>query len=192
MKVYQEITLLPSVDIELYFLWEKVFQQIHLALVEIQDENHQVSVGIAFPGYSCKPFALGTQLRLFAPEESHLQQLEASKWLNRLSDYVHITGIRSVGNVQGHVRYKRQQPKSSVERLARRKAQRENIPLEQALDALKAFQEQQVKTPYIHIKSHSSNHRFRLFINQETAQQACEGRFNTYGLSLAQATVPHF
>ncbi|MCO4790206.1 type I-F CRISPR-associated endoribonuclease Cas6/Csy4, partial [Vibrio cholerae] len=34
MNYYQEITLLPDADIALGFLWQNVFQQVHIALVE--------------------------------------------------------------------------------------------------------------------------------------------------------------
>jgi len=38
MKWYIDLTLLPESEIPIYFLWEKVYQQLHLALVE-QQEN---------------------------------------------------------------------------------------------------------------------------------------------------------
>ena len=44
MKHYIDITLLPSDDIGVHFLWSKVMMQVHLALVEIQDSNKQVPV----------------------------------------------------------------------------------------------------------------------------------------------------
>ena len=53
MKNYIEITLLPSAEITLSFLWEKLYQQLHLALVEIQDSDKSVSVGVSFPKYRC-------------------------------------------------------------------------------------------------------------------------------------------
>lgn len=34
MKNYIELTLNPDLETPLYYLWEKLFQQIHLALVE--------------------------------------------------------------------------------------------------------------------------------------------------------------
>ncbi|WP_370059982.1 type I-F CRISPR-associated endoribonuclease Cas6/Csy4, partial [Neptunomonas phycophila] len=36
MKHYIDITLLPSDDIDIHFLWTKVMMQIHLAFVEMQ------------------------------------------------------------------------------------------------------------------------------------------------------------
>ncbi|MBE0472372.1 MAG: type I-F CRISPR-associated endoribonuclease Cas6/Csy4, partial [Methyloprofundus sp.] len=37
MKHYIELTLLPNTDINAFTLWSKVYQQIHLGLVEMQD-----------------------------------------------------------------------------------------------------------------------------------------------------------
>ena len=44
MTVYLEITLLPDVDISLNFLLQKVYQQLHLKLVDMQRENSLLSV----------------------------------------------------------------------------------------------------------------------------------------------------
>ena len=68
MKYYQEISLLPNVDIGLYFLWQKVFQQIHLALVENKGTEKAGEVGVAFPEYNANKFSLGTKLRLLAED----------------------------------------------------------------------------------------------------------------------------
>ena len=67
MKCYLNITLRPNADIVLYFLWEKLYQQLHLALVESQDVDEKVSVGVAFPGYNSEKNQLGSQIRIFAP-----------------------------------------------------------------------------------------------------------------------------
>ena len=48
MKNYIEMTLLPDADITLNFLWEKLYQQLHLALVEIQDSDKTVPVWSLF------------------------------------------------------------------------------------------------------------------------------------------------
>lgn len=192
MKVYQEITLLPNADIVSNFLLEKVFQQIHLALVEIQDANGKVPVGIAFPEYDIENNLLGNKLRLFATEESSLEKLDIKKWLQKLLDYVHITTLRPVPErVNTYVIYKRQQPKSNVERIARRKSKREIITMEEALDALKNYKEEKVKTPFININSKSSNRRFRLFIIKDKASQTKNTLFTCYGLG-QESSVPDF
>ena len=142
MKYYQDVTLIPGPEIPLYFIWEKLYQQLHLALVEIQDENGKVPVGAGFPGYEQEPPTLGNKLRLFAPSRSDLEALNAEKWLSRLADYVHLTGIRPVPeNISRIASFKRVQPKSNNARLARRKAKREGISMDEALATLKKRQE---------------------------------------------------
>ena len=49
-----------------------------------------------------------------------LEKLDLKKWLDRLTDYVHITSIREVPeNIKGYAIYKRKQVKTNAERLAR-------------------------------------------------------------------------
>ncbi len=59
MKHYIDIILLPDPEIPLYFLWEKVYQQLHLALVEIKEPDNKVKVGVAFPQYDEQQHQLG-------------------------------------------------------------------------------------------------------------------------------------
>ena len=46
MNYYQELSLLPQEEIPINFLWSKVFQQIHLGLVEMQDDQLRVPIGV--------------------------------------------------------------------------------------------------------------------------------------------------
>lgn len=192
MNVYIEITLLPSADIGLYFLWEKVFQQIHLGLVEMQTSNGKVPIGISFPEYSTEKNQLGSKLRLFAEDETVLEALNAPKCLKRFTDYVHLPRIRQVPDkISTYGYYKRLQPKSSKERLARRKAKREGIEVTQALKILEGYNEQHVKNPFINMNSQSSEQRFKLFILKQEATDFINEGFSTYGLSQS-STVPEF
>jgi CRISPR-associated endonuclease Csy4 len=192
MKHYIELSLLHSVEIPLYFLWEKVYQQVHLAFVEAQDNNEKVDIGAAFPDYDAKRFYLGNRLRLFAQDESKLKKLDINKWLSRFLDYVHISGVRGVpDDVLGHACFKRLQTKSSNERLARRKAKREKISYEEALSALRKREEETSNAPYIHVKSLSSDKCYRLMIDCVSHEQSVSGKFSTYGLS-STSTVPVF
>ena len=194
MKFYIEITLRPrpDEDIQIYFLWQKIYPQIHLGLVEIQDAQGNVSVAAAFPQYCEELNHLGCILRLFAEDKQTLESFNTAKWLNRLTDYVDIKQIQPVPeNITEFVCFKRQQAKSSNERLARRKAKREGIDYEQALAQLEGYDEQRVKTPFINIKSQSTGKQFRLFIEKCSSENAQEGQFSSYGLSKI-ATVPWF
>ena len=198
MRNYIEITLLPDVYITLNFLWEKVYQQLHLALVEIQDSDKTVRVGVAFPEYRCdtekNAYQLGSKVRLFSPIRETLEAVNINQWLLRLSNYVHISSIRNVpGKNQSYTIFKRSQPKNNNHKMAKRKAQREGISLEQALSYFKGRKEQYSLAPFVRIKSMSSNNQYRLIILQEKVNENHQkGIFSTYGLSKNGSTVPLF
>jgi len=192
MKFYIEITLLSNDEIPIYFLWQKLYPQIHLGLVEIQDAQGNVPVGVSFPQYNEALNLLGCRLRILAEDKQTLESFNVAKWLNRLTDYVDIKQIQSVPeNITEFAFFKRQQVKSSKERLARRKAKREGMDYDQALKQLNGYDEKRVKTPFININSQSSDKQFRLFIKKHSADKAQTGQFNSYGLSKT-ATVPWF
>lgn len=214
MKCYQEITLIPNVDINRHFLWSKTFQQIHLGLVEMQDDQKRVPIGLSFPEYKMgeKFGVLGSKLRLFAPDETTLIQFSAGKRLSCLSDYVHYTGIRSVpSTVKGYSVYQREQPKTGRERLARRYAKRHSLDFETAFNGkvelsakhdnatkcerrLMSYSEiphKTITTPFIRLKSLSSGNTFCLWIKKMEVENNVSGTFTTYGLS-SVASVPEF
>lgn len=194
MKHYIEITLLPNSNINLFNLWSKVFQQIHLGLVEMQDDQKRVPIGLSFPEYVVgeKYNVLGGKLRLFAQEESTLARFDASKWLARLSDYVHCTGIRSVpGKLNGYAIFQREQPKTSKERLARRYASRHGVDYNSALLRYSEMAHKFIPTPFIRLKSLSSDKTFCLWVKKTAVAESSSYTFSSYGLS-ASASVPEF
>ena len=192
MNYYIEITLIPSADIGIHFIMEKAFHQIHLGLVKMQTLAGTVPIGMSFPEYDSGKNLLGSKIRLFAATEIDLEKLDALKCLGSLTDYVHATGIRVVPeNVSSYANFSRQQPKSSNIRMARRKAKRESIEFEQALQILGEYKEQRVKTPFINMSSQSSEQRFRLFILRRDADELINDGFSCYGLS-SKSTVPAF
>ncbi len=195
MKHYVDITLLPSADITLYFLWEKVYQQVHLALVESQQthKNTCITIGVAFPEYAIEPLHLGKKLRLFAASADALADLNITQWLVRLQDYVHITSIRNVPTkIDGYAYFKRLQPKSNNERLARRKAKRNAMSKEEATAYFAKRKEVYTRAPFIRINSHSSSKRYRVFILRVDSKSLKAGKcFSSYGLSSTSA-VPIF
>ena len=193
MKHYLDITLLPDPETPLYFLWEKVYQQLHLALVEIKDPDNTVKIGVAFPHYDDKQHQLGCKLRLLAPNQQLLEQLNITQWLSRLSDYVHISSIKAVPeNIQTHVVFKRIQLKTNTARLAKRKAKREDINLQQALIYLQGHHEKTSRLPYIYVNSQRTKQRYRLLIAriEPSPTQITDG-FSCYGLS-STSPVPVF
>jgi len=214
MKVYQEIKLLESPEIPLHFLWEKVFQQIHLGLVEMKGDQGRVPIGLSFPEYVTgeKYSVLGGKLRLLAKDEATLSRFNATKWLSRLSDYVHCTSIRPVPEkVTGYAIYRREQPKTNKERLARRYAKRHNVDYETALNGpvvlsvkskenvgcekvemrYSELEQQTITTPFIRLKSLSSEQPFCLWIKKTLVSEPSGATYSSYGLS-AVSTVPEF
>jgi len=211
MKYYQELTILPCAEVPAYFIWSKVYQQLHLGFASHQDEHGHVPIGISFPDYQelsdgkntcCKPLsaekskglptcAFGYRLRLFAMEESSLQEFAVRDRLARLADYVHITSIRPIPSVlKGYANYRRFHQKSSAEQKARRYAKRHNISYEEAL-ALFPAREFDKNVPYIQLKSLTNKNPFRLFIKKDFREKNIENAFGSYGLSDI-STVPEF
>jgi CRISPR-associated endonuclease Csy4 len=194
MRCYLEITLLSNPEVSLNFLWSKVFQQIHIGLVDLQGEKNQVPIGVSFPKYRAeeKRFALGDKCRLFADDEMTLKRFAAPLRLARLSDYVHCTGIRPVPEkLLGHAIYRRVQPKTNPERLARRYAKRHGISLDGAFQRYSDMESVSIQMPFIRLKSLSNKEEFCLWIAKIAATKVSSGSFSSYGLS-ATATVPEF
>lgn len=206
MKYYIDITLLPDAESSLGFLWEKVYQQVHLALVESKTTENSSAIGLSIPEYREGKFPLGSKLRLLAPSEKLLQQLDIGKWLNRLTDYAHFTSIRAVpDHVKSFAKFKRIRSKkimvdgkekmkkldTNIGRLARRRVKRKGETFEQALKHFEGYKQQQSDLPFINVKSLSKDQRFKLFIEKELVDSSEQGTFSCYGLS-QQATVPWF
>lgn len=189
---YQEISLLPKARIGLYDFWQKLYQQIHLALAENKSEANSSKVGVSFPEYNADEFLLGTKLRLFAGEEQTLERMQCGKWLERLRDYVHVKPIASVPEkITGYACFKHVKMKGSKEKLARRRAKRNGETFEQALAYFSDYEEQRSKLPYVNMNSLTNGQHFRLFIEKQVKEQPQTGQFSCYGLSNT-ATVPLF
>ena len=197
MRYYIEITFIQSDGFSFYQLWTKVYTQLHLAFVEIKDQNDNVNIGVSFPEYrfdneKCIGF-LGTKLRLFAKTAEELQQLNLDEYLIRLVDYIHISTIRPVpyDRVSSYAKFCRKQFKTNAERLARHRVKtRNDISFD---DAVKFYQNRIKSTdlPFIQMKSLTNSQMFKLFIEKIAGEQSDEHKFNTYGLSLG-STVPEF
>lgn len=192
MKYYLDITLLPDAETNIGFIWQKVYGQLHLALVEQQTSNGNSAIAVSFPEYRNSTFPLGSKLRLLAPTGELLQQLNLAKWLARLIDYTHCTSIKEVPVlVEQHARFRRVQFNTNAERQARRRMKRKGGTLEDALAHYTSFNDRESRLPFVNIQSLSKGEKFRLFIDQDILGQVEEGDFNSYGLSKT-ATVPWF
>jgi len=192
MNYYQEITILPNADISSYFIWQKLYQQIHLALVENKIASDASAIGVAFPEYNADKYSLGKKMRLFVEDEKLLEQMHCEKWLNRLKDYAHIYLIKPVPEkLTGYACFRHIKLKGNKEKLARRRAKRKGETLQQALSHFENFEEQRSKLPYINMTSLTNGQRFRLFIEKQAMEQPQTGLYSCYGLSNT-TTVPLF
>ena len=189
MRWFIEMMLLPNADIGQYFIWQKLYQQIHLALAESKCGENASKIGVSFPEYNADKFHLGTKLRLFAEDEQSLQDMQCDKWLRCLRDYVQVKPIATVPeNLAGYARFKQVKLKGNKEKLARRRAKRKGEPYEQALAHYVNYKEQQSKLPYINMTSLTNGNRFRLLIEKQLMEQPQTGFYSCYGLN----SVPTF
>ena len=195
MQYYLELSLLPNEDTSVYFLWSKLYTQLHLAFVEQKDSQEKITYGVSFPRYrlsSDKGIGfLGDKLRIFAHSTQELEQLNLNKWLERLNDYVHITAPRETPNNVSYAIYSRAVPKDSVEKRILHQAQRRNISITEAATHFKDLVYPPLIEPFISLKSLSGQHIFKLHIKKTLTDEASMGKFGTYGLSKT-VTVPEF
>jgi CRISPR-associated endonuclease Csy4 len=197
MKYYQELTLLPSYDVPLSFIWSKVYQQLHLGFVEQQDDSGNVPYGISFPQYQYdkKKIGLGEKIRVFANSEEELVKLGLKKWLERFTDYVHITGIRAVPEkVVGYAIYQRVRQENSVDSKARRfllRHKERNMNYDETVVMFSTEKKRVCSFPYLKQKSLTNNNLFRLYVEKVACPKERYNGFGTYGLSPI-STVPEF
>ncbi|MEM5550911.1 type I-F CRISPR-associated endoribonuclease Cas6/Csy4 [Pseudoalteromonas neustonica] len=217
MKYYLDITLLPEADITLGFIWQKVYQQVHIALVDNKVAENESVIAVSFPRYSTEKsgeheFPLGNQLRLLANDEAQLTKLKIAKWLNRLEDYVHIKSVKPVPEnvtyaafVRQHVKGEARIEKDMLSK-AQRWAEKSGQPLDTCLAGLEKTKPKAVNSlPFIWLESQETKQRdaansrkFPLFIKKVEIGKKQIGVFNCYGLSVNHsnkeklASIPQF
>jgi CRISPR-associated endonuclease Csy4 len=208
MKFYQDIALLSGAEIDPGFLWQKLYQHVHLALVEHKVGENLSSIAVGFPGYGQKCFPLGLTLRLYATSQNTLEKLDIEQYLARISDYVRVTSVKAITGVTGHVSFVRHHAKGEgrIERDEQDKAQRWSAktgkPYGECLEALaKTRPKADSKLPFIWVESLGgkritpvSSRKFPLFIKMMEFEAEHEGAVSCYGLSNPKnlVTVPKF
>lgn len=192
MKYFIELTLLSNLEIPLHFIWKKLYQQIHFALVDIKFGDNISQIGVSLPEYNANDFVVGKKMRLFAEEEQTLKDMQCEKWLDRLQDYVQMRSVEAVPEtVNDHACFKHVKMTGNAAKLARRRAKRHNESFERALAHFSGYEEQRTKLPYINMTSQSNGQSFRLFIEKQEKAEPQSGYFSCYGLS-DTTTVPLF
>lgn len=196
MKYYIEVTLIPDLENNIYFLWEKIYPQLHLQLVAGKNKAGSSDIGFSFPEYHAK--FLGKKIRLFAQEKSQLEAFSINDCLAKFNDYVHIKSIQAVPEeITHYANFYRLQVKSNAERLMRRSVKNGKCTPEEVGLKLETLTDKETNLPYIKLKSQTNGESFKLFIDcykqpSEKNQQIDQYQsFNCYGLS-KHATVPIF
>lgn len=184
MKYYIEIKVLPDQEFSSSLLMNALFAKLHRALAEAGHSE----IGASFPQANK---TLGDTIRLHGSQDA-LDRLMNVGWLKGLTDYTHATAVASVPDNCKHRVVKRVQAKSSVERMYRRSVKKGWLSAEEAETRMNAAKEQQLKLPYIQLKSGSTGQSFRLFIQQgKIVDVPVAGNFSAYALSDV-ATIPWF
>jgi CRISPR-associated endonuclease Csy4 len=184
MNNYIDINVLPDQEFSPSLLMNALFAKFHRALVEAGHGE----VGVSFPQAQK---TLGDSIRLHGSQVA-LQRLMAIGWLKGLTDYTCVTVISIVPDNCKYRVVRRVQAKSSVERMYRRSIRKGWLTTEEAETRMETGKEQQLKLPFVQLKSHSSGQSFRLFIQQgKLLVSPVEGEFSAYALSDV-ATIPWF
>ncbi|STY80356.1 type I-F CRISPR-associated endoribonuclease Cas6/Csy4 [Moraxella catarrhalis] len=196
MNYYLELTIIGNPELTPYQIWSKLYTQLHLAFVEQKDAQDKTVYGVSFPQYRTladkKIAYLGYKLRVFAPTEQALSALNLNKWLERLTDYIHISSIRSVPNdIKGYANYYRATPKMILDERITHQAKRHGVPYHKAAERFEGYKEQSLVYPHIQLTSQTNHQSYPLYIGKQTAEVLTDGRFGTYGLSRT-SSVPEF
>ncbi|WP_201589831.1 type I-F CRISPR-associated endoribonuclease Cas6/Csy4 [Psychrobacter fozii] len=195
---YCEITIIPDPEIAPYFIWSKLFAQFHIALAEMKNKHGIESIGVSFPDYHYdekgKSSKLGLKLRVFAPSQRELDTLNLDKWLERLTDYVHIKGIkqvptdRAISYVSVH-RYRFKPIDVQAQTLAKKLS----ISYDEAM-VIVAKRKPEMALPFIRMRSETNKSYYPLKVLQQPRSEAKAGRFTVYGMNgmTNSITVPHW
>lgn len=198
MQYYQEITIIPDPDIAPYFIWSKLFTQLHIALADIKNSHSIESIGVSFPDYHYddkneQSSKLGLKLRVFALNQKDLETLNLNDWLSRLMDYVHIKGIKEVGDKStGYVSVHRYRFKP-IDVQAQTLSDKLKVSYEEAIVTV-AKRKKEMAVPFIQMRSQTNNSNYLLKVLQKPCSEANAGSFNSYGMNGMRdtVTVPHW
>jgi CRISPR-associated endonuclease Csy4 len=208
---YCEFTCLRDAEISTGFLMGRLFHALHLTMASATPPGQMCPFGITFPDYRSFELAapprrmrknisrdvddgdadldaelpIGKRVRLFARSEQELDSIVWSKSMVGLGDYVHRTKPRPTPlAIQNFAVFARRQPKASPERLIRRAMKRQGIDEADAIERYEGYTMDRCRLPWVDMRSESSQHRFRLFIDRiEMPGLTSSWGFSTYGLS---------
>lgn len=187
MDHFVDIDVRPDPEFPPHQLMGALYAKLHRALVG----QCSADIGVSFPEVDSKRSDLGKRLRLHG-ERAALSALMASSWLTGMRDHVSLSEPAPVPGTAKHCMVRRVQVKSNPERLRRRLIRRHSLDAQEARERIPDHAARLVKLPFLQLRSSSTGHSFRLFVDHGPPQpHAVAGEFNTFGLSQT-ATIPWF
>lgn len=199
MDFYQEITLIEQMDVDYNHIHSATIQSLHGAIAAAKKNKEIGSIALSFPEYyynaKSKKGFLGCKIRCFAANKHSLAKLDLKTVLDSISDYVHVSSEKEVGDKATHYEiYTKYRHKSAVKKAERLQAHlieklgKEKFDKEfDDFDAVIAHCErnnQQLAYPYVNLTSTSSGNPYHIAIKREVVDIATENSvFSGYGLS---------
>jgi CRISPR-associated endonuclease Csy4 len=189
MENYFDIKALPNPELTQSTVMGYLIENLHVLLVQFEGR-----IGVAFPAYRQNK-TLGGIIRVLANQEDILSLYGQVEQHPIFSDYAFLIPIANIPNeIKSYAEYKRYHFKgtSRLNRLKRRK-KLQGAALNDVLAGLilEKFNNHQ-NLPRICVNSNSTGCKFTLAIMETKQTKNVIGKFNSYGLSLAGATVPLF
>jgi len=178
-----DLTVIPDEETTVPQEMEALYEKLHLVLVRAQTD----SAGVSFPDYRCMAKTFGSVLRLHGSEEV-LNTLMTNDWLKGARDYVKVMPITPVPADAEHRTVYREQFKTNVDRIRRRRMKRKGESLEEIIKAIPAEVARAPDLPYVYLRSRSTKQHFGLCIGMGPMQRSPSVG---YGLS-NEATIPWF
>jgi len=184
---YLDLTLRADPEFAPQLLMASLYAKLHHALVAADHGR----IGVSFPDVSESTPWLGERLRLHA-RQADLLALIRTDWLGGMRDHVDWTAPALVPRQTEHRTVRRVQADSSPDRLRRRLMHRHQINAATATERIPDSAAVFLKLPFLQMRSGSTGHRFRLFIEHGPVRPAPSvGTFSSYGLS-PTTTIPWF
>ncbi len=188
MDSYLDIKALPNPEIIQSAVVAALMQSLHRML-----PAYDGRIGVGFPAYG-QQRTLGGIIRVFGAKED-IESLHAN--LNEDSNVANYALVMPLAvipmNITKFASYKRYhvQGQSRLRRQQKRHEERGtwNQAIEQAMNEKLS---ETVNLPHISLSSSSTGQRFILFVKRQIKKTSADGKFNAYGLSLFDATIPMF
>jgi CRISPR-associated endonuclease Csy4 len=189
MDTFFEIKALPNSEIIQSDIIAVLMQKLHLMLL-----GSDGRIAIDFPAYG-QGGTLGGIIRLLGVKLDVEKLYSQVCDITLFADYALIENIKEIPpNVEKYIRNKRYHTgggNSRTKRMEKRhKANGTWTP--ELANAIREHYNKTVEIPHLNFKSLSSNQTFKLFILSSNTSEFLKGKFNSYGLSVDNASIPKF